>query len=403
MKPALQSLRGSVRLLVAIAVLAVIAAGARTLPQDSPFTSEPKKPTVAPRSGADEYVPDQKMSKVLIAYPEPRVQASVGQGQAPYTDPTYMAGDGNAVPPAYEIVPYFYPGPSEDYLRPGATGHDPAHAALEGGGHDWLWRLRVYTQWTTQAAIRDATGDLASYRFGADFGADVALGRNTELQFELGSRYTRYDLDGLAPLSLQQDVWNDYVNLRYFQYGLDNAAIMAFASGLGGETENANWSDGLYGKIGGGAQVRVNDRLAIGAAVGVMSQLEGKAAIWPIPWITWEIAADWRLYTDWNREAGLILAYNPDAWTSYRLKGFYDLSQYRLAPSGAVPAGAVTDERVGFSVGAEWKTSDYVSLWVDAGVFAYQDFEVHSQSGGFVNSAETDPAPFLEAGVSVMF
>jgi hypothetical protein len=127
-------------------------------------------------------------------------------------------------------------------------------------------------------------------------------------------------------------------------------------------------------------------------------------AVIPIPWITWQIDEEWRVYTDWNHMSSLAIGYFPDQWESYHFKAFYDIDQFKLN-DGALPLpnGNVADEQFGLALGAEWRTSDLIAFTADLGVFLHRELEIHTDGGGLIGTPDTNPVPYFRMGVKINF
>lgn len=259
-------------------------------------------------------------------------------------------------------------------------------------------------------------------RFSADFedgGGNYAREAHA-LNIDLGYRYSEqlrltlgifgeiasYDFDNAPLVPGEDDPFNDAYALDFTAgafYVFDDR-WRAFARGFIGSSweGDADFGEGLRGGGIGGAIHQLNDDLAIGAGIGVVTRVEDDPFIIPYLFISWDITDRLNLET---QGLGLDLTYQATDQLSIFLTGEFERREYILDDRGALPGGIVRDRAVLLGGGFEFtpQATPGLTLTFEAGALVYQEFEVLDASGDDIAEIETDPAPYIGASLNIRF
>jgi hypothetical protein len=259
----------------------------------------------------------------------------------------------------------------------------------------------------------DRTGDVEVTRFHAGLGASMDLSRDTELSLRFAYDFDSYNFDGpVERLGNADDPWEDIHTMSFgtiFSTELTNDVNL-----FGGPVfqvsreEDADWDDAwIWGGVGG-VSWRVSKDLVIGGGLGVVSQLQDDARVFPVFILDWHLSDRMRLT---NRAAtsagggtGLELIYElSDSW-EVAFGARYEFRRFRLDDdNGVAPDGVGEETRFPMFLRVGYDFNDNISLNGFLGFTAYQEFDMEEADGGEFGSPEADVAALVGARVAIRF
>lgn len=208
------------------------------------------------------------------------------------------------------------------------------------------------------------------------------------------------------------ELWGDVTDLRLAvpltwrsESGAQFLAIPQFRWDY---EDGASASDGFTGGLFAGVAWQVNDRLRIGPAFGVFSQLEDDAQVFPALLIDWQFADRWSLSTGnapgATQGPGLTLTHQVSDEFSLSLSARYEEAQFRLRDNNASAAGGVgEDSSVPVVVAIQYAPNPAVSLSVFAGAELNGSLTTFDSDGNKLGSQEYDTAPVAGFAFRVRF
>lgn len=164
--------------------------------------------------------------------------------------------------------------------------------------------------------------------------------------------------------------------------------------------QGADRADGeTYGVFAGASWV-LNDRLTIGPAFGVFTQLEdGDLSAFPALLIDWDIAERWNLSTGptigASRGPGLTLSYAMTEVVNLGLTGRYEETRFRLDDEGPAPDGIGEDRSFPLVLSVGYEPGPWASVNAFAGAELGGSLRLEDSSGKVVSTQDYDPAPIL--------
>jgi len=143
---------------------------------------------------------------------------------------------------------------------------------------------------------------------------------------------------------------------------------------------------------------RITDALSLSVGVYAAEQFEEDAVVFPIAGIQWQIDEQTRLA---SRGPGLRLTRGlGEGWQAF-LEGTYRPRDYRLAEDSSVPGGALSDDSIPVSLGAEWQPRPAFQFSIQVGALLARSVELRDDSGDSVFEENPDASAFLGFGVRI--
>ena len=265
------------------------------------------------------------------------------------------------------------------------------------------WRVTAGFGHRADAEIDHRGGDFNETRFGLSATHEIKINERWRLDPFLGYRFSSYDFS-------RANLWDDVHAARVTvlaQYALNEKWTLFGGPTVGFAAED----DADFGKaftFGGavGAIYKINERLALGAGVGVTSELEDNARVRPA------IIVKWRINEHWSAESGYFEVAGsggPGAEIRYHLNekwtlaggGQYHETRFRLDENGPVRDGVGEDTSLPVYVKAVWQAGQNVGIEAGVGVSLGGQLRVEDRRGHKISDEDYDPAPF--AGVRAVF
>lgn len=248
----------------------------------------------------------------------------------------------------------------------------------------------------------DEAGSYSATRFTIQAGQGYAWDRRTSISLSLGYSYDGYSFSsGIGTASFAP--WED---IHSFSLGLPirkgfGDAWAGFlipslrSSGEGGATFNETITGGVLT----GVAYRFSDRLTLGPGIGVISQLEESATVFPVIIIDWKITDRLSLTTGRGLGAtlgpGLTLNYKANRSWKFALGGRYEKLRFRLDHDGAVADGVGEDTSFPLFTSCTYSFDPKTQLSLVGGIELGGDLVVEDEKGNEIRKESYDPGGFL--------
>jgi len=255
----------------------------------------------------------------------------------------------------------------------------------------------------------DGGGDFSVDRVGLELKAQTEIA--TDWRMDLNLRYLFDDYDFSNAVRLGGNPWSDITTLEMdarFQWWVNRDIAVIFGPFVMWSRESgASWNDAITGGAFAGVLVRSSNNLAWGGGIGVSTQLEDSALVYPLLFLDWTLADDMKL-TSVAGPVGLAFTGLELVWTfaeEYEAAaGFrYEFRRFRLDDTGVAPGGVGEDSSFPMWVRLSYRFSDRISADLYAGFVAGTSFELDNSRGRRLGSDDTDLAPTVAFTVRVNF
>ena len=160
----------------------------------------------------------------------------------------------------------------------------------------------------------------------------------------------------------------------------------------------ASAQDGQTYGVFAGLAWKVNEKLTIGPAAGVFSELgSDEANVFPAILVDWDISDKFNLSTGGGLGAtqgpGLTLTYKHTKSLSFSLGARYEEARFRLDNSGPAPNGVGRDRSIPVIVGIDYAPSRFASASVFVGAELDGELSLEDAGGAVVSRQSYDAAP----------
>lgn len=236
---------------------------------------------------------------------------------------------------------------------------------------------------------------------------------NDELTLNTGIGYevNAFDFSGTTALG-GGDPWDTIHAVRaraILKWNIDDTwsvyggPMLGFAAESGADLDESITGGGIVG-----GSYRVSDDLTVGLGVGVFSQIEDDAAIFPILRFDWSIAPQWSLRSgsfDLGSQggAGVELAYDAADTIELAAGAQYQTRRFRLDDSGAAPGGVGEETIVPVYARLSYNPNRSFTLSVFGGVVFGGEVRLENAGGSNIADEDFDPAPVLGGRVVFRF
>lgn len=169
----------------------------------------------------------------------------------------------------------------------------------------------------------------------------------------------------------------------------------------------ASWGDGFIGGGFFGASYRHSDRLTIGGGLGVVSQLEDSARVYPILILEWEINDQLSLTSSTAASAtgdtGIELVYQIAGPWETAIGAASRFRRFRLDDNGPAPDGVGQDRSIPVWGRVSYTFNDHFKLNVYAGVNAAGNLRLEDSDGNRIARENYDAAAFVGISGALQF
>jgi len=247
----------------------------------------------------------------------------------------------------------------------------------------------------------DSGGSFSVNRLYIQPGVSYAASARLGLSFNIGYGYDGYDFSNATGLGNSPweniNSWRVSAPVRYQAY--DRWSLFAVPSVRWYYESGASASDSMTGGVLVAAAYKVSDSLSIGPGVGVFSQLEDDALIFPILAIQWQITDRLDLSTGQGLAAtvgpGLTLGWKQNEKLRFGLTGRLDKTRFRLDRNGPVANGVGEDRSYGLFASADYRFNPHARVTAFGGASFGGELKVEDDTGRQVRKEDYDTAPML--------
>ncbi len=248
----------------------------------------------------------------------------------------------------------------------------------------------------------DEGGSYNATRFTIQAGHGYAWDDRTSVSLALGYSFDGYDFTS-GPGITALEPWDSIhaVSLSVpMRIGIDNDWSGYLIPSLRSSGESgADFGETISGGGLVGIAYRFSERLTIGPGIGVQSQLEDTATIFPILIVDWKITDRLSLSTGRGLGAtlgpGLTLNYQPDQKWEFTIGGRYEKLRFRLDKDGPVPSGIGEDKAFPLFAGCTYRFSRKAHVSLVGGVELGGELRLEDNDGNRIHKESYDPGGFL--------
>ena len=245
-------------------------------------------------------------------------------------------------------------------------------------------------------------GNFTTDRFFVQPGIMYAPDHTRSYSLAFGYGYDRYDFAGENGFGALQP-WDDIQSFRLstpirFTKGQNWSFFIAPTLRVTGE-RGADLNDSLTGGGFAGFAYKLNERLTIGPGIGIMSQIEDDASIFPVLIINWKITDSLSLKTGQGLGAtlgpGISLNWLITKQWHVALGGRYEKLRFRLDDKAETPSGIGQDSSFPIFGGITYNFNDKTRVSLIGGIETAGELQLEDSEGNVVEKQDYDNAPFL--------
>lgn len=249
----------------------------------------------------------------------------------------------------------------------------------------------------------DEGGSYESSRFNIQAGVGYSWDPRTSMSLAVGYSADGYSFSkgegsGISALNPWDTVHSLSLSLPV-RYGMTDDWSAFFIPSLRSTGESgASFDDTLTGGVFAGVAYKFGDRLTIGPGLGVISQLEESASVFPVLIINWKITERLSLETGRGLAAtlgpGLSLNYRASQQWKFAVGGRYEKLRFRLDENGKVPGGIGEDTAIPIFASCTYSFNPRATLSLVGGVELEDELQIEDSDGNQIAKESGDPALF---------
>ncbi len=248
----------------------------------------------------------------------------------------------------------------------------------------------------------DDGGSYNAKRFSVQAGQSYSWDPRTSVSLALGYNYDGYSFSqgaGIAAITPWEDIHSVSLGLPMRKgIGEDWSAFLIPSIRSTGES-GSTFDETITGGVLTGFSYRFGDRLTIGPGIGVVSQLEDSATVFPVIIINWKITDKLSLETGRGLAAtlgpGLTLNYQANREWNFAIGGRYEKLRFRLDKDGAVPGGIGEDKSFPVFASCTYSVSPKTAVSLIGGVEFGGELVLEDSDGNRIRKESSDPGGFL--------
>lgn len=239
--------------------------------------------------------------------------------------------------------------------------------------------------------------ELSETSFSVRGGPGFSLSEDLHLYALASYRFSRYDWKN-TPGDQFEDIhmFRATPVLRWTMdetWTIYGGPTIAFAA-----EDGADFGSSVTGGGFGAFSYKVHEDLAVGAGLGIFSQIEDDARI--VPFVT----ADWRFYEQWNLHVGftevaatggLGAEVSYDLNDQWRVGGGIQFQQKRFRLAEATGDAVAQDKSIPIFARATWKMSENMAFEFLAGVAAGGELLIEDNDGNEIFEEDYDPSALI--------
>lgn len=249
----------------------------------------------------------------------------------------------------------------------------------------------------------DDGGNYSSDRYNIEAGRNYSWDYRTSASLALSYSYDDYNFsgnntDGLAGQSPWNDIHSFSISTPLRKGINDNWSAFIIPSLRSTGEAGADFDQTITGGAFAGAAYKFGKKLTIGPGIGVVSQLEESASIFPVLIIKWNITDKLSLNTGRGLAAtlgpGLTLSYKADQKWKFAVGGRYEKLRFRLDKNGDIPGGIGEDSSFPLFGSCTYNVNRKTTLSLLAGVEIGGELTVEDSKGNTMTEESSEPGVF---------
>jgi len=249
----------------------------------------------------------------------------------------------------------------------------------------------------------DNGAEFSSSRFNIEAGTGYNWTRRNAVALTLSYSLDDYSFSDDSAGTDSLNPWDEIhtVSLSLpVRWGVTDNWSSFFIPSVSSTGENgAEFSDTITGGFLGGFAYRFGDKLSIGPGLGVVSQLEDDATIFPILIIDWQITDKLSLETGRGLAAtlgpGLTLNYQVNPKWNAAVGGRIEKLRFRLDSDGETPDGIGEDSSFPLFASVTHRFTPKAAVSLVGGLELDGELRREDKDGNKIASESYDPATFL--------
>ncbi len=279
----------------------------------------------------------------------------------------------------------------------------------------WLDRLKFSlhggAEYQFETDIDDG-GDFSVARGGVGITARTQINTDVSLSFRIDYNLDAYDFSGAAAGLGVSQPWDDIHTLSLGailsvdagnDWTLFGGPVLQISGESGADVGDSIQGGGLFA-----ASYRASDSLTIGGGIGVVSQIEDSARVFPVFVLNWQINDKLSLRNTSVAGAGtrngLELVYDFDSNWEFAVGGAYQFKRFRLDDRSNVADEGVGEDssipiwgRLTYRVGANGRINFY------AGAAFGGELRLETSGGSGIANSDYDSAAIIGISGSIRF
>jgi hypothetical protein len=281
-------------------------------------------------------------------------------------------------------------------------GHSNQNGSHEKNYTNWSTFIRGGYAFQFNSDIDNNNGNFTIDRFFVQPGIMYSQDHTLSYSLTFGYGYDGYDFKGNNGFGALQP-WGDIHSFRLstpirFTKGQNWSFFIMPTLRITGES-GANINDSLTGGGFAGFAYKLNERLTIGPGIGIISQIEDDASIFPVLIINWKVTESLSLETGRGLGAtmgpGISFIWRmTDQW-HFTLGGRYEKLRFRLDDEAETPSGIGQDKSIPIFGGITYNFNKSSKLSLIAGFEMAGELQLEDQEGNLLEKQDYDNAPFL--------
>jgi hypothetical protein len=248
----------------------------------------------------------------------------------------------------------------------------------------------------------DEGGSYNAKRFTIQAGHGYSWDPRTNVSLALGYSYDGYSFSqgtGIAAFTPWEDIHSLSLGVPMRKgFGEDWSAFLIPSVRSTGES-GSSFDETITGGVLTGFAYRFGERLTLGPGIGIVSQLEDSATVFPVIIINWKITDNLSLETGRGLGAtlgpGLTLNYQASKQWDFAIGGRYETLRFRLDKDGAVPNGIGEDKSFPLFASCSYSISSKTDISLVGGIEIGGELVLEDSDGNRVKKESSDPGGFL--------
>lgn len=270
------------------------------------------------------------------------------------------------------------------------TGPEPGWSTFLRGGYVHQFDTDI-----------DDGGSFNADRFFIQGGVTFARDHRRSVSFALGYGLDGYDFSGdggIAAVRPWENIHSYGVSMPV-RWGFNEAwtvfviPTLRFSAESGAEPEDAMQGGGFAG-----ISYRFGDRLTIGPGIGVMSEIEDSATVFPVLVVTWKITDHLTLETGRGLGAslgpGLVLRWEASDKWDLSIGGRYEKLRFRLDDKEIAPNGVGQDRAFPLFGGVSYRFSPRAQVSLLGGAEIGGELRLEDKKGSPIAKEDYGTAGF---------